>query len=167
VKWSLLFVVACASAPPPVAPREVAADAKLYDPGAPAPYTLERFRGKVVVLDFWAGWCAECRRTVPQVARLAEAFAEDGLVVVGVNAGERAQDVAAYARELGITYPIALDPEHAFADRVAATDLPLLLVVDPSGVVVHRSRHVDVDTLAVIRRLLHAPNAKQTRATPP
>jgi thiol-disulfide isomerase/thioredoxin len=167
VKWYLLVVTACASAPPVVA-HEVTADARLYDPGAPAPYAVaERYRGKVVVLDFWAGWCAECRRTVPQVARLADAFAEDGLVVVGVNAGERPEDVATYARELGITYPIALDPEHAFADRLAATDLPALLVIDRSGAVVHRSRHVDVDTLAVIRRLLHTKNAEHRRATPP
>jgi thiol-disulfide isomerase/thioredoxin len=168
VKWYLLVVAGCASAPPPVVSHEVAADAKLYDPGAPAPYALaERYHGKVVVLDFWAGWCAECRRTVPQVARLADAFEQDGLVVIGVNAGERPEDVATYARELGITYPIALDPEHAFADRLAATDLPVVLVIDPGGVVVHRSRHIDVDTLAVIRQLLHAPNAEHRRATPP
>jgi len=158
-RWLLFAVIAaCASAPPPVA-RDVAPEARLYDVASPTPYAVgERYRGRVVVLDFWAGWCEECRRTVPQVARLAEAFADDGLIVLGVNAGESG-DVARGARELGITYPIALDPEHAFADRLAATDLPVLLVIDRNGAIVHRSRHVDVETLAVIRRLLHAPTA--------
>jgi thiol-disulfide isomerase/thioredoxin len=156
--WSFFVVAACASAPPPVA-RDVAPEAPLYDVASPTPYALaERYRGRVVVLDFWAGWCAECRRTVPQVARLAEAFAGDGLVVLGVNAGETG-DVARGARDLGITYPIARDPEHTFADRLAATDLPVLLIIDRNGAIVHRSRRVDVETLAVIRRLLHAPTA--------
>jgi thiol-disulfide isomerase/thioredoxin len=153
----LLAAVACATPPRP-ASHELPHD-PLYDANAAAFVATERYRGHVVVLDFWAGWCAECRKTVPQVARLAAAFATDGLVVVGVNAGEKPGDVATYAKELGITYPIALDPDLAFSDHLGATDLPVLVVVDRNGAIVHRTRHLDAETLAVIRRLLHAPTA--------
>jgi cytochrome c biogenesis protein CcmG, thiol:disulfide interchange protein DsbE len=149
----VLVVAACASARPP-ALQQLPADGKLFD-GDTAFIAAERYRGRVVVLDFWAGWCQECKRTVPQVVRLADAFAKEGLVVVGVNAGERGADVTAYARDLGIDYPIALDPELVFSDRLGAANLPVLLVIDRNGAVVHRSRHVDSETLAVIRRLLH------------
>lgn len=139
--------------------RQLPADGTLYDRDASAFVAAERYKGKVVVLDFWAGWCAECKRTVPQVQRLADAFASQGLVVVGVNAGERAADAAAYARELGIEYPIALDPELALSDRLGAGTLPVLLVVGRDGTIVHRSKRVDAATLAAIRGLLREPRA--------
>jgi len=166
--WLLLLVAVlagCVSARPPAAAHQLPAQGRLFDlssdPGAGRDSSsfvaAERYRGKVVVLDFWAGWCGECKRTVPQITRLASAFSADGLVVVGVNAGERSDDVATYAKELGIGYPIALDPELAFSDQLGAANLPVLLVVDRTGSVVHRSRHVDAETLSVIRRLLRTP----------
>ena len=138
-----------------IAADRLPADARLVDGGAPF-IAAERYHGKVVVLDFWAGWCLECRRTIPQVRRLAAAFSPDELIVVGVNAGERAEDAAKAAQELGIDYPIALDPELAFSDRLGAGNLPVLLVIDRDGAVAHRTRHVDPETLAVIRRLVAA-----------
>ena len=155
MKWMyVLALAACASAPPPPAAHQLPADARLVDHGGSAFVAAERFRGQVVVLDFWATWCKECRQTIPQVARLAEAFASSGLVVVGVNEGESPADVMTSARDLGIAYPIALDPELAFADRMGAQSLPMLVVIDRSGAVVHRARRVDRETLAVIRKLL-------------
>lgn len=153
-----LVVLAAAAAACAPAPRPgvglLPADGRLYDRDSSAFIAAERYKGKVVVLDFWAGWCGECKRTVPQVRRLADAFAADGLVVVGVNAGERAADVATYARDLGIDYPIALDPDLELSDRLGAGTLPALLVVDRDGTIVHRSKHVDAATLEAIRTLL-------------
>ena len=151
-----LVLVGC-SAPNKPLLQQLPADGKLLD-GDSAPFVAaERYRGKVVVLDFWAGWCKECVRTVPQIVRLAEAFAKEGLVVVGVNAGEGATEAAGYAKELGIGYPIALDPELVFSDRLGAGNLPMLVVVDRAGNVVHRAKHVDAATLVVIRKLLASP----------
>jgi len=150
----VVIVAACASASRPAPLHQLPADARLLDRDNGPFVAAERYRGKVVVLDFWAAWCKECRDTIPQVTRLAEAFANDGLLVVGVNEGEPAADVMTSARDLGIAYPIALDPELAFADRMGAQSLPMLVVIDRSGAVVHRARRVDRETLAVIRKLL-------------
>ena len=149
----MLALLACGGAPPKTA-HQLPSDARLVDRDSGSFVAAERYRGKVVVLDFWATWCKECRQTIPQVARLAEAFAQDGLVVVGVNEGEPAADATTSARDLGIAYPIALDPELVFADRMGAQSLPMLVVIDRSGAVVHRARRVDRETLAVIRKLL-------------
>lgn len=92
----------------------------------------------------------------PQIARLHDAYAREGLVVVGVNAGEAEADARKSAAALGIDYDIALDPELQLSDSVGATALPTLLVVDRDGKIVHRARHVDEDTLAIIRSLLHS-----------
>lgn len=151
---ALALVAACSAAPAKQQLQTLPADAKLVDPGASTFIAAERYKGRVVVLDFWAGWCAECKRTIPQVQRLAAAFASQGLLVVGVNAGEDGKSATTYARELGIEYPIALDPELVLSDRLGAGKLPLLVVIDRDGTIVHRAKHVDEETLRVVRRLL-------------
>jgi thiol-disulfide isomerase/thioredoxin len=151
-----LALVAC-SAPAKPALQQLPADAKLVD-GAETFLAMERYKGRVVVLDFWAGWCGECKRTIPQVQRLAAAFASDGLLVVGVNAGEQQAVAVRYAKELGIEYPIALDPELELSDRLGGGRLPLLVVVDRDGTIVHRAKQVDEETLRIVRKLLHTPS---------
>lgn len=140
-------------APPPAT---MPATARLIDPAdggaefAPA----ERWRGKVVVVDFWASWCKGCKQSVPRVSRLAQAFAANGLVVIGINVGDKPDAARAAAAELSIAYPIALDPDFVVADQLGASQLPMVLVIDRDGAIVHRSREVDPDTLAIVRKLL-------------
>ena len=160
------LVVAIAACTPAVRPslQQLPHDGRLVDHDTSSSFVAaDRYRGRVVVLDFWAGWCAECKRTIPQIQRLAAAFAAEGLLVIGVNAGERSADATAYARDFGIDYPIALDPQLEFSDRLGAGSLPMLLVVDRDGAVVHRSKHVDAKTLEVIRKLL---GARRTSGAP-
>lgn len=152
----LALIAGCGAPQRPVA-AQLPAEARLLDPDNAPFVAADRYRGKILVLDFWASWCDECKRSVPQVGRLAAAFAGDGLVVLGVNAGEAGAEATRSARELGIAYPIALDPELAFSDRLGASRLPVLLVVDRAGAIVHRTRRVDAETLSIIRALLAAP----------
>ena len=150
----LLTLAACPPAKPVL--QQLPPNAKLVDGDQPF-VALERYKGKVVVLDFWAGWCAECKRTVPQVQRLAAAFASQGLLVVGVNAGEQLGVAMRVAKELGIEYPIALDPELELSDQLGGGKLPLLVVLDRKGTIVHRAKQVDEETLRIVRKLLQAP----------
>lgn len=150
-RW-LLVLAACGAPVHPLATR-LEPSATLSDPVSSAPVAVaEKYRGRVVVLDFWASWCAQCRETVPQVVRLAAAFPD--LVVLGVNEGDPPDDAVAAARSFGITYPLALDRDLTFSDRLGTTGLPTLVVVDRDGSIAHRAKHVDEETLAVLRRLL-------------
>lgn len=158
MKWLLAFLLAC-SAPAKPMLTQLPPETKLVD-GDSTFNASERYKGSVVVLDFWAGWCAECKRSVPQVARLAKKFQREGLVVVGVNAGDERAVAARYAAELGIDYPIALDPELELSDKLGGGRLPLLVVIDRDGSIVHRAKGVDEETLRVIRKLLHAPTVR-------
>lgn len=158
-----LVLAACGAAPRPAASR-IESSATLTDPASSAPVAIaDKYRGKVVVLDFWASWCAQCRETVPQVVRLAAAFPD--AVVLGVNEGDLPDDARSAAQAFGITYPIALDRDLTFFDRLGTTGLPTLVVVDRDGSIAHRAKHVDEETLATIRRLLAAPSASAP-ATP-
>ncbi len=154
----LALALACSAPVKPVL-QQLPADAKLID-GTETFIAVERYKGRVVVLDFWAGWCAECKKTVPQVQRMASAFASEGLLVVGVNAGEQQLVAARYAKEFGIEYPIALDPELELSDKLGGGRLPLLIVIDRDGSIVHRTKQVDEETLRIVRKLLHSPSAR-------
>lgn len=82
------------------------------------PITREALRGKVVVIDFWTYSCINCLRSLPFVKAWAERYAPDGLVVIGVHAPEFAferdpANVERAIRQLGITYPVALDNDYA------------------------------------------------------
>jgi thiol-disulfide isomerase/thioredoxin len=96
---------------------------------------LAAYRGKVVVMNLWATWCPPCRAEMPDLQRLADAYKGRNVVVIGVDQGESAQRVAAFAKSLGIRYPILLDQSQQYGRVYAALGLPTTVVVDPDGVI--------------------------------
>jgi len=71
--------------------------------------SLADLRGKVVLLNFWATWCPDCRPEMPTFEQLHRDFATKGLIVLGVNVREGAHTVQSYAKELALTFPLVLD----------------------------------------------------------
>ena len=97
---------------------------------------LADFRGRTVVLNFWATWCGPCRLEAPTFAAFARAHPE--ITVLGVVADGPAAKVRAAARELGITYPVVLGDAATFG-AYGVTTYPTTVVVGPDGEV--RSAH--------------------------
>lgn len=90
-------------------------------------------KGRVVVLDFWAPWCAPCRHEMPVLDKLARKFAADGVVVVGVLVDIDRDGARRVLSQLGIAYP-QLDDEKGDAARAfSVSTLPTLVVVDREG----------------------------------
>lgn len=96
---------------------------------------LASYRGRVVVMNLWASWCPPCRAEMPDLQRLYAAYRSKNVVVLGVDQGESAQRVSAFAASLGIHYPILLDQEQQYGRVYAALGLPTTVVVDANGVV--------------------------------
>lgn len=82
-----------------------------------APVELERLRGRLVWLNFWTTSCVPCRTEMPAMQRLADAYADEGLTVVGIDVGEGADSVRAFVDELGVRYPIVLDFDSTIFNR--------------------------------------------------
>ncbi len=97
------------------------------------PDTLERYRGKVVLVNLWATWCGPCRSETPALERLYEEERARGLVVLGVDQGESANAAGAFAREFHLTYPILLDEQQRYGRAYAAVGLPTTIVIDRTG----------------------------------
>ena len=89
---------------------------------------LAALNGQVVLLNFWATWCLECRPEMPMFARLHREFSDPGLAVVGINAREGTATIREYAKDLGVTFPLILGPvgEDKFRLRShrSADDIP-------------------------------------------
>lgn len=98
------------------------------------PASVGAMRGHVVLLDFWATWCAPCRVAIPKLDALQARFGAQGLSVLGVST-EDAQDVAAFTRNMGMRYGVASDPHGATTRSYGVVSLPTLVVIDKRGVV--------------------------------
>lgn len=92
-------------------------------------------RGKVVIVDFWASWCAPCKEEMPVLERLYAKHAKDGLVVVGVSVDRDVANVRSFLSKLSVSFPIVHDLAHAVADRFEPPKMPTSYVIDRQGVV--------------------------------
>ena len=102
-----------------------------------AAFNLHSLRGKAVLLNFWATWCASCRSEMPAMQAASVRYRAEGLEVVGVNFREA--DASAQRRFLmqaGVHYPSVLDPDGKIADAYRVTiGLPVTIFIDRSGTI--------------------------------
>ena len=103
----------------------------------PGKVSLASFRGKTVVLNFFASWCAPCKREAPDLESIWRHHRSDGLVVLGVDSGDTKGAVRSFLRAHGVTYPIAFDPGQKLAlGAYALPGLPVTYVINPAGRIV-------------------------------
>jgi len=95
--------------------------------------SMTKLRGKVVIVNFWASWCHECRPEMPALQRLHREFAPRGLAVMGINAREEAAVVRRYAKELDLTFPLILDPDGKINTLYGVIGVPATFVVGRDG----------------------------------
>lgn len=104
--------------------------------------SLERLRGRPVLLNVWATWCHPCRAEIPDLQRLHERHAGEGLEVVGVSVDNRSDrgEVERFAEELSMTYPVWLDPEERVSRTFRIVGVPSTFLIDREGIL--RYRHL-------------------------
>jgi peroxiredoxin len=95
--------------------------------------SLASLQGKVVLLNFWATWCLECRPEMPALERLHREFSAQGLAVMGINAREGTATIREYAKELGLTFPVILDPSGKINSTYGVIGLPTSFLIAPDG----------------------------------
>ena len=136
----LLATLAVAEQPPlghkmnPVSPSLAAPEFTLPDMDGEM-QSLEDFRGRVVMLNFWATWCPPCRREMPSMQRLYEKYRERGLTVVAVNQFEDPDLVFEFTGRLSLepTFPILFDRESRVSEQYGVKGLPTTYLLDKAG----------------------------------
>jgi thiol-disulfide isomerase/thioredoxin len=91
----------------------------------------------VVILDFWATWCAPCRATLPEIAELSKEYAGKGVQVYAVNIMEEPEMVRDFLSRLGISLPVALDSYNEVTMLYQAEYIPQTVVIGRDGMVAH------------------------------
>jgi len=119
-----------------VAALLVSAVAAAADP-ATSTLDLARYRGKVVVVDFWASWCKPCRQSIPWLNGLRSRYGAQGLVIVGVNVDAERGDADRFRREVPIEFEVLYDPQGTLARQFDLQGMPSTLVFDRDGKLVH------------------------------
>ncbi|HET6630506.1 MAG TPA: TlpA disulfide reductase family protein [Woeseiaceae bacterium] len=99
---------------------------------------LSEYRGKVVVVDFWASWCAPCRRSLPWLDAMQRQYADEGLVVIGVNEDNAAADAEAFLKDVLVGFRIVLDEDGEIARQYELLAMPSTYVYGRDGQLVTR-----------------------------
>ena len=104
--------------------------------------TLEAYQGKYVLLNFWATWCAPCRKEMPQLSELQEEFGGDTFEVLTIATGRNSPTgIKKFFDEIGVeNLPRHQDPKQALASQMGIFGLPITVLIDPEGREVARLR---------------------------
>jgi thiol-disulfide isomerase/thioredoxin len=115
------------------------------------PVKFSDFRGHVLIVDFWATWCAPCRVEIPHFVELQKQYGDKGLTVIGVSLDEQGPEVVKkFAKRFGVNYPIVIGNEKVVGAYGGIDAIPTTFVIDRQGRVV--SRHMGYDDKAVFEK---------------
>ncbi len=117
------FIKADGVAPPALALKD--AEGQLH--------RLDAYRGKVVLVNFWAGWCPPCREEMPSMQRLKEKMAGRQFAMLGVNSGESRAELEEFLQTVKVDFDILLDSDSAVTKRWKVYGLPTSFLIDRHG----------------------------------
>jgi len=154
VKWDEPLPESLFAFTPPASAREAAAAPAAKAEGSPIagteapdftlsdggghPVHLRDLRGKVVVVDFWATWCPPCRAQMPLLQKMQSELAGKGLVVLGLDVGEDAEQVTKFAKQQSYTFTLLLGAEPDVSAKYYVEAYPTTFVVDRQGRIAFR-----------------------------
>jgi cytochrome c biogenesis protein CcmG, thiol:disulfide interchange protein DsbE len=99
--------------------------------------SLEAYKGKVVLLNFWATWCGPCRSEIPSLIQIQEAY-KDRLQIIGMDVDDDEEQLRAFAKDQGMNYPVAVTPVPVRLAYGGIGALPTLFVINQDGKVVQK-----------------------------
>lgn len=114
---------------------------------------LSDFRGKVVVLDFWATWCPPCKAEIPDFIKLYSQYKDDGFQMLGVSLDRGGLDaVKPFMKDYGVNYPIMLGNDQVVSDYGGISGIPTTFVIDKQGVI--RASFIGYRPASVFEKLI-------------
>ena len=139
-------------------PRPFAAPAFTLKGDDGKTHRLSDYRGKVVVLNFWATWCPPCRYEMPSMERAHKKVQGENIVLLAVNVGESEDQIFEFTGQYPVTFQLLLDNDGSVIKKYPVIGLPTTFVIDPSGIVTHRAvggrEWDDEQLLGQLRKLL-------------
>jgi cytochrome c biogenesis protein CcmG, thiol:disulfide interchange protein DsbE len=117
-----------------IAVGDPAPDKELSELGGDGSGEIADYRGRWVLVNFWASWCAPCRSEAPALETFQRQHSPDGFTVLGINLDDTSDDASAFVRRYGLTYPQLRDGDGSDRrDAYGMTGFPESFLVDPAG----------------------------------
>jgi len=110
--------------------NRTAPDFTLYDLQSKKTVSLSDFRGKTILLRFWADWCPTCSLQMPELDQLYRRYRDKGFVIVAVNVMQSEEDVKNFIEKHKLTYPVLLDKDGEISRLYSITGIPTNLLID-------------------------------------
>ena len=102
--------------------------------------TLSQYRGKVVLLDFWATWCEPCRQEIPRFIELQDKYREHGFQIIAVSMDDAEEPVREFLKEFHLNYPVVMGNAHIGQLYGGVLGLPIAFLIAPDGRI--RAKHI-------------------------
>lgn len=102
-------------------------------------YRLKDYRGKVVILNFWATWCPPCREEMPSMERAWQIIKDKDIIILAVNVGEDADTIFEFTGQYPVTFPLPMDINGEVIKQYPVRGLPTTYIIDPNGKATHRA----------------------------
>jgi thiol-disulfide isomerase/thioredoxin len=118
--------------------RPLAPDFTLAQLADGKPLTLSSYRGKIVLLDFWATWCIPCREEIPHFVELQEKYGDQGLQIIGVSMDDSPDPVRPFAQQFRMNYPIVMGNAKIGEEYGGVLGLPIAFLLDRDGRIVKK-----------------------------
>ncbi len=120
-----------------------------------APHTLSAYRGRVVMVNFWATWCPPYRKEIPSMQRAWEFLKDQGVIMLAVHVGGDVDDVAQFTYDYAVEFPVLMDRDSKVINAWPVRGLPTTIIVDKNGVMALQAiGGREWDDPAILERLL-------------
>ncbi len=136
-------------ATPGTANRRPAPDFTLSQPDG-QPLRLSSYRGKVVLLDFWATWCYPCREEIPHLVELQQKYGDRGLQIIGVSLDDSPDPVRPFCQQFHMNYPVAMGTAKTGDLYGGLLGLPVTFLIDRNGLIY--AKHIGATDAAVFEK---------------
>jgi len=100
---------------------------------------LQDYRGRFVLLNFWATWCSPCLKEMPDLENAYNEMGQEKLVVLAVGMGESVEKIKAFFNKYGFTFPLLADNRMKITKLYGVRNIPVTYLIDPDGVVLGRA----------------------------
>lgn len=102
-------------------------------------HKLSDYRGKPVIINFWATWCPPCRKEMPSMERAWQKLKDKGVALLAVDVGEDEDTIFTFFADIDANYPILLDESGEIVNQWPVKGLPTTFVLSPQGKIIYRA----------------------------